>query len=84
MWILEVKLNTTYSKIAESISSFNWQPLKEFTGMKKQPVQVIKSRDSTKYDDDVILFVDPNQKTLAHWRKKILKQQYKRLKIKNE
>lgn len=36
MYVLEVRLSNTYSKIAELINNFNWQPLKEFSGRKKQ------------------------------------------------
>lgn len=70
MWVLEIKLNNSYSKIAESIGNFKWQPLKEFTGRKKQASQTGR-RDSAQYDSDVILFVDPEEKVMRTWMKKI-------------
>jgi hypothetical protein len=78
MWILEIRLTSNYTKIAESISSFKWQPLKEFTGRKKQACQA-KNNGSGKYDDDVILFIDQNEKCVKGWMKKIAQQRVKLL-----
>lgn len=70
MWVLEIKLNDNYSKIAESISNFVWQPQKEFTGRKKQ-VSQSKSAANNKFDDNTIFLIDPREKNMQNWRKKI-------------
>ena len=57
MYVLEVRLSNTYSKVAELINNFAWQPLKELSGRKKQACQT-KKQDSTKFDDNLITFID--------------------------
>ena len=70
MWVLEIKLNNNYSKVADQISGFVWQPQKEFTGRKKQVSQG-KAVGNNKFDDNVILLIDPREKNMQNWRKKI-------------
>jgi hypothetical protein len=79
MYLLEVRLNHQYSKIAESINNFTWQPFKDLSSRKKQSGQ-IKKHDSNKFDDNIIMFIDSKEKAVQYWHKKIALGQVRLLK----
>ena len=76
-------MTDNYSKIADSISSFSWNPKKEPFGRakQKQVAQVSKRFSDDQTDEKCILFVEPKEKTVKQWRKKIASQRVKLLQV---